>query len=77
MQAGLRELQKVRASGSRMKLLWISGMPTRLSLGSLSLVLDDYEEGCWPILHKLVENLSRSTDEPEAERNQSTLRHEV
>ena len=33
-------LQKVCASGSKVKLLRSSGMPTQLSLGSLSLVLD-------------------------------------
>ena len=31
----------------------------------------DYEEGCWPTLHKLVESWSRSSDEPKAGRNQS------
>ena len=37
----------------------------------------DYEEGCWPTLHKLVKSWSHSPDEPKAGRNQSTLRHEV
>ena len=32
----------------------------------------DYEEGCWPILHKLVGSWSRSPDGPKAGRNQST-----
>ena len=36
----VRALQKVRANGSKVKLLWISGMPTWLSSGSLLLVLD-------------------------------------
>ena len=31
----------------------------------------DYEEGCWPTLHKLVGSWSRSPDEPKARRNQS------
>ena len=31
----------------------------------------DYEEGCWPTLHKLVKSWSRSPDEPKAGRNQS------
>ena len=26
----------------------------------------DYEEGCWPTLHKLVGSWSRSPDEPKA-----------
>ena len=29
----------------------------------------DYEEGCWPTLHKLVGSWSRSLDEPKAGRN--------
>ena len=29
----------------------------------------DYEEGCWPTLHKLVGSWSRSPDEPKAGRN--------
>ena len=31
----------------------------------------DYEEGCWPTLHKLVGSWSRSPDEPKVGRNQS------
>ena len=31
----------------------------------------DYEEECWPTLHKLVGSWS-SSDEPKARRNQST-----
>ena len=31
----------------------------------------DYEEGCWPTLHKLVESWSRSPDESKVGRNQS------
>ena len=31
----------------------------------------DYEEGCWPTLHKLVGSWSRSPDEPKAGQNQS------
>ena len=31
----------------------------------------DYEEGCWPTLHKLVGSWSRSLDKPEAGQNQS------
>ena len=30
----------------------------------------DYEEGCWPTLHKLVGSWSRSPDEPKARQNQ-------
>ena len=37
----------------------------------------DYEEGCWPTLHKLVGSSSSFPDEPEARRNKSSLRHEV
>ena len=32
----------------------------------------DYEEGCWPTLHKLVGICSRSINELEVGRNQST-----
>ena len=31
----------------------------------------DYEEGCWPTLHKLVRSWSRSPDELKAGQNQS------
>ena len=31
----------------------------------------DYEEGCWPTLHKLVGSWSRSPDETKAGRNKS------
>ena len=31
----------------------------------------DYEEGCWPTLHKLVRSQSHYPDEPEVGRNQS------
>ena len=31
----------------------------------------DYEEWCWPTLHKLVGSWSRSPDESKAGRNQS------
>ena len=31
----------------------------------------DYEEGCWPTLHKLVGSWCRSPDEPKTRRNQS------
>ena len=37
----------------------------------------NYEEGCWPTLHKLVGSWSRSPDEPKTGRNQSALRYEV
>ena len=32
----------------------------------------DYEEGCWPTVHKLVGSWSRSPDEPKVGRNRST-----
>ena len=32
----------------------------------------DYEEGCWPTLHRLVGSWSRSPNSPEVGQNQST-----
>ena len=64
----MKVLQKVLASGSKVKLLRSSGMPTQLSLGSLSLVYDlTMKKGVdLPYTNWLGPN------ESEAGRNQST-----
>ena len=42
----------------------------RVKFGDLAVGLGlDYEEGCWPTLHKLVMSWSHSPDEPEARQN--------
>ena len=67
---GVGVLQMSACKWIEVEILWSSGMPTRLSLGSLSLVLDLTMKNR-PTLHKLVGSWSRSPDEPKAERNQS------
>ena len=50
----VRVLQKVCASGSKVKLLW-SSSANPVKFGELVTNLGlDYEEGCKPILHQLV-----------------------
>ena len=54
---------EVHVSRSWLKLFWSSGMSTRLSLMSLSLVwVLTMKKGVWSILHKMVRNWSRFPD---------------
>ena len=62
----VRALQKVRANGSKVKLLWISGMPTWLSSGSLLLVLDLTMKKSVGLPCTNWSGWSRSPDKPKA-----------